>query len=221
MPGCGGQIDPPRSYLERAFDFARSRGACVIVDEVQTGLGRVGSHFWAHERQGARPDIVTLGKPFGNGHPLAALVTTRPYAEAFANGMEYFNTFGGNPVSCTIGNAVLDVLEEERLQANALRVGERITAELRRLQQKHPWIGDIRGSGLYLGVELVSNRETLEPAAEKAERLVEHCVQRGVLLSRDGPLHNVLKIKPPLVFSERDADEMLAAIESGLEASRD
>jgi 4-aminobutyrate aminotransferase-like enzyme len=178
-----------------------------VADEVQVGFGRVGTpHWWAFETQGVTPDIVTLGKPMGNGHPLAAVVTTPDIAAAFDNGMEYFNTYGGNPVSCAVGLAVLDVIEEEGLRDNAAWVGEYLVGRLQALAEQHELIGDVRGLGLFIGVELVRDRDTLEPAAEQASSVVNHMVERGVLLSTDGPLRNVLKIKPPIVFSESDAD---------------
>jgi 4-aminobutyrate aminotransferase-like enzyme len=152
-----------------------------------------------------------MGKPIGNGHPLAAVVTTPDIAASFANGMEYFNTFGGNPVSCEIGLAVLDVVEEERLQERAARVGRRLRAGLEDLARRHAIVGDVRGLGLFLGIELVRDRETLEPAAAEAAYVVERMKDHGILLSTDGPLHNVIKMKPPLVFSETDADRVVAA----------
>ncbi|MCI0433962.1 MAG: aminotransferase class III-fold pyridoxal phosphate-dependent enzyme, partial [Gemmatimonadetes bacterium] len=145
LPGCGGQVVPPESYLREAFRFAREAGAVCIADEVQTGFGRVGSHFWAFQAQGALPDIVTMGKPIGNGHPIGAVATTPEIAASFANGMEYFNTFGGNPVSCAVGLAVLDVIRDERLQQNALRIGGRLVRGLQDLAQRHPLIGDVPG----------------------------------------------------------------------------
>ncbi len=162
--GCGGQIVLPDGYLQEAFRHVRDAGGVCIADEVQVGFGRVGSHFWGFETQGVVPDIVTMGKPIGNGHPLAAVVTTRAIADAFANGMEYFNTFGGNPVSCAVGSAVLDVIEDEGLQENARRTGARLQEGLARLMDRHPLIGDVRGLGLFIGVELVHDRQTLEPA---------------------------------------------------------
>jgi 4-aminobutyrate aminotransferase-like enzyme len=178
---------------------------------VQVGFGRVGSRFWGFQTQDVVPDIVTMGKPIGNGHPLAAVVTTSDIAASFANGMEYFNTFGGNPVSCEIGLAVLDVVEDERLQERAARVGGRLRAGLEDLARRHAIVGDVRGLGLFLGIELVRDRETLEPAAEEAAYVVERMKDHGILLSTDGPLHNVIKMKPPLVFSEADADRVVAA----------
>ena len=204
--GCGGQIVLPQNYLKEAYRYVREAGGVCIADEVQVGFGRVGSHFWGFETQGVVPDIVTLGKPIGNGHPLAAVVTTPAIAESFDNGMEYFNSCGGNPVSCAVGMAVLDVIEEEQLQANAFQVGNCLKAGLRKLIKKHSLIGDVRGLGLFLGVELVADRETLEPAAAQASYVVERMKDHGILISTDGPLHNVLKIKPPMVFSEENAD---------------
>ncbi len=215
--GCGGQIFPPAGYLEDAFAFVRAAGGLCIADEVQVGFGRVGSHFWAFETHSSAeadlvPDIVTMGKPIGNGHPLAAVVTTREIADAFANGMEYFNTFGGNPVSCAVGLAVLDVIEEEGLQENARRVGEAMLDGLRALQKDYELIGDVRGRGLFVGVELVRDRETLEPATEEASRIVDAMKDRGILLSTDGPLENVIKIKPPIVFSMADNERFLTQL---------
>jgi 4-aminobutyrate aminotransferase-like enzyme len=184
---------------------------------VQTGFGRAGNHFWMFEAQGVAPDIVTMGKPIGNGHPLGAVVTTREIAAAFDNGMEYFNTFGGNPVSCAIGLAVLDVIADEGLQANALAVGARLLEGLRGLMDRHPLIGDVRGLGLFIGVELVRDRATLEPAGAQAAYVANRMRERGVLLSTDGPFHNVLKIKPPLVFDAANADELVETLDAVLD----
>ncbi len=213
LMGCGGQIIPPTGYLKAAFRFAREAGAVCIADEVQVGFGRAGSFFWGFEAQGVAPDIVTLGKPIGNGHPLAAVITTEEIAGAFANGMEYFNTFGGNPVSCAVGLAVLEVIEEEGLQENALAVGRHLKSRLEKMRDQHPIIGDVRGLGLFLGVELVLNRETLAPAAKQAAYLVERAKELGVLLATEGPFHNVIKIKPPLIFSRENADFMADTLE--------
>lgn len=211
--GCGGQIVLPDGYLEEVYRQVRGAGGVCIADEVQVGFGRVGTHFWGFETQGVVPDIVTMGKPIGNGHPLGAVVTTPEIAASFDNGMEYFNTFGGNPVSCAIGLAVLDVIADEGLQMRALRVGEHLLAGLRELMAKHPIIGDVRGMGLFIGVELVLDRETLAPAAAQATYIVNRMRDRGILMSTDGPLHNVLKIKPPLVFSEQNADFLVATLD--------
>lgn len=219
IPGCAGQIVLPENYLRHACDIVHRDGALCIADEVQVGFGRVGSHFWAFESQGIVPDIITMGKPIGNGHPLAAVVTTAEIARAFANGMEYFNTFGGNPVSCAVGMAVLDVIEQEQLQQNALHTGRLLLHGLNALKKKFELIGDVRGLGLFIGIELVTDRRTLQPAARQAIQIIERMKERGILLSIDGPLYNVLKIKPPVVFNEANAvrlvetlDEVLATI---------
>ncbi len=218
--GCGGQIVLPDGYLEHAFRHVREAGGVCVADEVQVGFGRVGTHFWGFETQGVVPDIVTLGKPIGNGHPLGAVVTTPTIAESFDNGMEYFNTFGGNPVSCAIGLAVLDVIEQEGLQEHALAVGNRLKARLESLKEGHDAIGDVRGMGLFLGVELVTDRETQAPATALAKYVIEDMKSRGILLSTDGPFDNVLKIKPPLVFSQLNADLLVKTLDEVLEASR-
>lgn len=216
MLGCGGQIVLPDNYLAEAFRQVRAAEGLCIVDEVQVGFGRAGSHFWAFETQHVVPDIVTLGKPIGNGHPLAAVVTTAEIADAFANGMEYFNTFGGNPVSCAIGMAVLDVIENEGLQENAHRAGRRLLEGMQRLLEKYPLIGDVRGLGLYAGIELVTNRETLEPATDHADYVINRLRDHGILISTDGPMENILKLKPPIVFSEKNADEVVAVLDKVL-----
>lgn len=215
--GCGGQIVLPDGYLQEAYAHVRAAGGVCIADEVQIGFGRVGSHFWGFATQGVVPDIVTMGKPMGNGHPLAAVITTPEIAAAFHNGMEYFNTFGGNPVSCAIGMAVLDVIEQEKLQQNALEVGNYLMNGLRQLQEKHLLIGDVRGLGLYVGAELVRNRQTLEPAAAEASAIANAMKERGVLISTDGPLHNVLKIKPPIIFTKENADQLVQTLDAVLD----
>ncbi len=216
LMSCGGQIVPPDGYLETAFQHVRDAGGVCIADEVQTGFGRVGSYFWAFELQDVVPDIVVMGKPIGNGHPMAAVVTTAAIATSFANGMEFFSTFGGNPVSCAIGLAVLDVIRDENLQRRALELGERFREGFRQLMQKHALIGDVRGAGLFIGVELVRDRETLEPAAEEADELIQRLNERGILLSTDGPFHNVIKIKPPMVLTMDDVDMTLRCIDDEL-----
>jgi len=207
--GCGGQIVLPDGYLTAAYVHARDAGALCIADEVQVGFGRVGTHFWGFETQDVIPDIVTLGKPIGNGHPLAAVITTREIADAFNNGMEYFNTFGGNPVSCAIGHAVLDVIEDDKLQKNALEIGGYLLNQLRSLQDRFPIIGEARGLGLFIGVELVNNLVQKTPAAQQASYVAERMKQLGVLISTDGPCHNVLKIKPPLCFDRGNANTLV------------
>ena len=214
--GCGGQIPLPENYLKTVYKAVREAGGVCIADEVQVGFGRVGTHFWGFEKQGVVPDIVTLGKPMGNGHPLAAVITTTEIADAFNNGMEYFNTFGGNPVSCAIGMAVLDVIENENLQKNALKVGNKLMDGFRELQKEYPIIGDVRGSGLFIGVELVKDPETIEPASEIAEEVIERMKDEGILFNTEGPYNNVLKIKPPIIFTEENADRVINTMEKVL-----
>jgi 4-aminobutyrate aminotransferase-like enzyme/Ser/Thr protein kinase RdoA (MazF antagonist) len=209
---CGGQVVLPPGYLAGLFRAVQKSGGVAIADEVQVGFGRVGEKFWAFEVEGAVPDIVTMGKPFGNGHPIGAVATTRDVADAFHTGMEYFNTFGGNPVSCAAGLAVLDVVEGEGLQENAQAMGRVLLEGLRSLQGRHPILGDVRGRGLFLGFEMVKDQGTLEPAASEARALVNRLKEEGALLSTDGPLHNVVKIKPPLVLSPADADLFLTRL---------
>lgn len=210
---CGGQIPLPAGYLKEAYRHVRAAGGLCVADEVQVGFGRVGSHFWGFQLQGVVPDIVTLGKPIGNGHPLAAVVTTAAVADAFANGMEYFNTFGGNPVSCAIGRSVLQVIKDEKLQQRALEIGTYLTACLTELQGQHPIIGDIRGTGLFQGMELVSDSTLLTPAADQCSYLANRMRQRGYLMSTDGPHHNVIKIKPPMCITRQDITDLAAELD--------
>lgn len=214
MPSCGGQVVLPPQYLQRVYQAVRHAGGVCIADEIQTGLGRMGTHFWAFETHDVIPDIVTIGKPLGNGHPIGAVVTTRAIAESFCNGMEYFNTFGGNPVSCAIGLAVLDVIADENLQHHALTVGNHLKQRLQQLMHKHAVIGDVRGSGLFLGIEFVTDKQSLRPAPDIAKAVVNHMLEQGILLSVDGPLHNVIKFKPPMVFSLQNADELVAHLDA-------
>jgi ethanolamine-phosphate phospho-lyase len=188
-----------------------------IADEVQTGFGRVGNNFWAFEEHGIVPDIVTLGKPMGNGHPIAAVVTTTKIANTFNNGMEYFNSFGGNPVSCAVGDAVLDVIEKENLQKNAKIVGDYFIKQLRKIQIKFPnYISKISGKGLFIGIDLIINGNLSLPNQKLATKLINTLRLRGILLSTDGPFNNVIKIKPPLVFNKDNADFVCSEIESFL-----
>ncbi|MCW3464648.1 aminotransferase class III-fold pyridoxal phosphate-dependent enzyme [Chitinophaga nivalis] len=216
--GVGGQIPLPPGYLQEAYAAVRAAGGLCIADEVQVGFGRVGDAFWGFELQGVTPDIVVMGKPIGNGHPLAAVVTTRAVADAFNNGMEYFNTFGGNPVSMATGLAVLQVIREEGLQEHARVTGNYFMEGLRKLKAKHAIIGDVRGHGFFIGAELVRDRETLEPAVPEIDVIVEAMKQRGFLLSTDGPLHNVLKIKPPMVFNKANTDALLHHLDAVLDS---
>jgi 4-aminobutyrate aminotransferase-like enzyme/Ser/Thr protein kinase RdoA (MazF antagonist) len=217
LPSVGGQIVFPDGYLSDVYRYVREAGGLCIADEVQTGFGRVGSHMWGFEMQNVAPDILVLGKPIGNGHPLAAVITRHVIAAAFNNGMEYFTTFGGNPVSCAVGLAVLDVLHEEGLQAHAGRVGNMLLAGLRSFVGKYRMVADARGAGLFLGVELVKDLLTLEPAAEEASFIANRMREHGILLGTDGPYHNVVKIRPPMPFDEVDARFLLATFEKILQ----
>ncbi len=212
LMGCGGQIIFPDGYLKEAFRQVRDAGGVCIADEVQIGFGRVGTHFWGFETQHVIPDIVTLGKPIGNGHPIGAVITTPEIAKSFDTGMEFFSTTGGNTVSCAVGMAVLDVIEQDKLQEHALDVGNYLLSKLEGLKDKHKIIGDVRGIGLYIGVELVRDHTSLEPATEETKYIVERLKDLGLLVSLDGPLNNVLKIKPPLVFTKDDADMFVSSL---------
>lgn len=213
IPSVAGQVFLPEGYLRHVYRMVREAGGICIADEVQVGFGRVGSHWWAFETQGVVPDIVTMGKPIGDGHPLAAVVTTREIADSFNNGMEYFNTFGGNPVSCAVGLAVLDVIEGDDLRRNALEVGNYLMAGFRAMQERFEAIGDVRGMGLFLGIELVEDRKNKAPATDFARAVSNGARQRGVLIGTEGPHDNVLKMRPPMIFSRRDADHLLAVLE--------
>ena len=206
---CGGQVELPDGFLKESYRMVRAAGGVCIADEVQTGCGRAGSHYWAFEPHGVTPDIVTIGKPIGNGHPLGVVVTTQAIADAFKNGMEYFNTFGGNPVSCAIGREVLRIVKEEGLQQQAFVVGKYLKDGLRSLQSEFPIIGDVRGPGLFIGFELVNDPDTRKPAANQASWFANRMRDNGILMGTDGPFNNVLKIKPPMVFSKSDADFLL------------
>jgi 4-aminobutyrate aminotransferase-like enzyme len=203
----------PPGYLAAVYRAVRAAGGVCIADEVQTGLGRIGSAFWAFEAHGVVPDIVAMGKPLGNGHPLAAVVTTRAIADAFDTGMEYFSTFGGNTVSCAVGSAVLDVMRDEALQVHAAAVGGALRDALAELAARHELIGDVRGSGLFLGVELVTDRAALTPAAAEASYIANRMRDEAILLGTDGPLHNVLKIRPPMPFHAADADRLVETLD--------
>ena len=207
--GCGGQLILPDGFLERAFELVRDEGGVCIADEVQIGFGRVGSKFWGFETANVQPDIVTMGKSMGNGHPLSVVVTKKQIADKFNNGMEYFNSFGGNPVSCAVGKAVLNVIEDEKLQQNAHKVGEYLLEKLKQIQGEFPLIGQVRGMGLFIGIELIKEKSKLIPAHAEAEKVVNEMMRKRILLSTDGPDHNVIKIKPPMVFSTENADELV------------
>lgn len=214
MQSCGGQIIMPEGYLKRVYKYVHDAGGVCIADEVQVGFGRVGSHFWAFQPEGVEPDIVTMGKPMGNGHPVAAVVTTQAISDKFkASGMQYFNTYGGNPVSCAVALAVLHVIEDEKLQEHALRVGNYWINKVKEIMQHFPIIGDVRGRGLFLGIDLVRDRNTREPATQEAQTVVRRMKDEArILISSDGPYNNVLKTKPPMCFSEENVDEFCSKL---------
>lgn len=216
ISGVGGQVVYPDGYLNAAYEAVRSAGGLCIADEVQCGFGRIGSHFWAFELQNVVPDIVVLGKPMGNGHPMAAVVTTAQLAAKFANGMEYFNSFGGNPVSMAVGMAVLDVIENDQLMQNSKFVGDYLLLKFNKLKDKYNKIGDVRGHGFFLGIELVESAGTVAPAPGLASDIVNDLRENAVLFSTDGPCENVLKFKPPMVLSKNDADYLLDKLDASL-----
>ena len=211
-----GIVSPPPGYLKTAAEIIRAAGGLFVADEVQPGFGRTGRNFWGYETDEFVPDIVTMGKPMGNGHPLAATVTRTDIVERFAEKGNYFNTFGGNPVSCAAGLAVLDVIEDENLQENALDVGQALIDGMTELVKRHQCIGDIRGSGLFLAVDLVEDRDTREPATEVASKVVNGLRDRGVLIGSIGPSNNILKLRPPMVFSTENADYFLEIVDEVL-----
>jgi 4-aminobutyrate aminotransferase-like enzyme len=216
-PSVGGQIIFPPGYLAQVYRHVRAAGGVCIADEVQTAYGRVGHSFYAFEEQGVIPDIVVLGKPIGNGYPLGAVVTTREIAASFDNGMEFFSTFGGSTVPCVVGATVLQIVSQDRLQEHAAAVGARLLARLNLLLRgRYELVGDVRGSGFFIGIELVTDRATLTPATRAADAVVNHMREAGVLIGTDGPHHNVLKIRPPMPFAEEDADALADALERAL-----
>jgi 4-aminobutyrate aminotransferase-like enzyme/Ser/Thr protein kinase RdoA (MazF antagonist) len=215
-PSVAGQIMLPRGYLREVYAHIRGAGGLCIADEVQTAYGRLGDSFYAFETHHVVPDIVVLGKPIGNGHPIGAVVTTAEIAASFDNGMEFFSTFGGNTVSCAVGRAVLDVMEREGLQQHAMDVGQHLDRLLRSVAARHELAADVRGSGLFFGVELVTDRLTLAPARDEADYVVNRMRSRGVLIGTDGAFHNVLKIRPPMPFDERDAELLASTLDDVL-----
>jgi 4-aminobutyrate aminotransferase-like enzyme/Ser/Thr protein kinase RdoA (MazF antagonist) len=215
-PSVGGQVFMPPGFLPEVYRLVRAAGGVCIADEVQTGLGRIGTCFWAFEAHDVVPDIVVLGKPMANGYPMGAVVTTRAVADSFDNGMEFFSTFGGSTAACAAGLATLRATMEEDLQGRAFDVGAHLLGELRQLQSAHDLIGDVRGSGLFIGVELVRDRATLVPATEEAAGIVNRMRDLGVLVGTDGPRHNVIKIRGPMPLTTGDADCLVAAFAQAL-----
>ena len=209
---CSGVVSPPAGYLSKVAGIIRAAGGLFVADEVQPGFGRTGENFWGYEADDFVPDIVTMGKPMGNGHPLSAIVTRRGLVDDFGKRSDYFNTFGGNPVSCAAGLAVLDVIENENLQQNALDVGRHIVDGLWNLAETHECIGDVRGIGLFLALELVTDRDERTPATELVAKVINDLRDRGVLTGSIGPDANILKLRCPLVLSKADADYMLGIL---------
>ncbi len=203
-------------FLDPAAEVVRQSGGIIIADEVQAGFGRLGSHMWGHQRIGLRPDVVTLGKPMGNGHPVAGVVTSKEVMSNFQNSYRYFNTFGGNPVSCAAAEAVIDVLEEEELLEQAKNVGTYACDRLRDLAKRHKCIGDVRGSGLFFGAEMVLDRETKQPATDFAKRIANEMRKEGILINVLGIHYNVLKIRPPMQFTRSNADLLIDTLDQVL-----
>ena len=212
-----GALTAPPDYFKQVYQQIRAAGGLCVADEIQSGLCRLGENMWGFEDSGVIPDIVTMGKPIGDGHPLAAVVTTPDIARQFSQKFHYFNTYGGNPVSAAVGLAVLDVVEREGILQNVHDVGAYLGRGLNNLASRYELIGDVRGKGLFYGLEIVSDRDTLEPAKEEALRIREYLRENGVLLSVTGPKDNVIKIRPPMVFSKSNTDLLLEKLDQALE----
>jgi len=209
IQGVGGTVQYPKDFMKRSFDLIRSRGGVCISDEVQTGFGRTGDHYWGFEAHGVVPDMVVMAKGIGNGYPMGAVVTTPEIAKTLTQAA-HFNTFGGNPVACAVGSAVLDVIDEEKLQKNSLETGTHFLLGLAEMKKEIPQIGDVRGKGLMIGVEMVENRETRKPlAVEKTLAAFEKMKDYGVLVGLGGLYRNVFRIKPPMCITKADVDMAL------------
>ncbi len=215
VQGVGGAVTPPREFFQIVYDIVRQHGGLCIADEVQGGFGRTGHHYWSHQNYDVVPDIVTMAKGIGNGVPLGAMTTTEPISEMMKNRV-HFNTFGGNPISMTQGLATLEVIDEENIQQNALKVGTHLKNRLLELQDKQPLIGEVRGLGLMLGVELVTDRQTKEPASTQAADAMEMCKQRGLIIGKGGLKGNTLRIKPPMCITTDDADFLVDCLDEVL-----
>ncbi|CAD5117899.1 DgyrCDS6644 [Dimorphilus gyrociliatus] len=219
IQGVGGTVQFPKNYLSRAFDLVRSKGGVCISDEVQTGFGRTGTHYWNFQGHGVTPDIVTMAKGIGNGFPLAAVVTTPEIAATMGKAL-HFNTYGGNPLSCAVGSSVLDVIEEDNCQQISHDIGTHLLEELSKLRDQFDYVGDVRGKGLMIGVELVADKKTKKPLdAEKVTKIWEDCKDMGVLIGKGGLHGNVLRIKPPMCITKEDADFSIAVLRKSLEAN--
>jgi len=213
-----GALTAPKGYFSSVYQKVRAAGGLCIADEVQSGLCRLGDNMWGFEDSDVVPDIVTMGKPIGDGHPLAAVVTTPTIAEAFSSRFHYFNTFGGNPVSAAVGLAVLDVIEQEDILNQVHEIGGRLGAGLRLLKDRFPVIGDVRGKGLFYGIELVTDTDRLTPAPSQAAQVQNFLRSKGVLLGTTGPFDNVVKIRPPLIFAQEHVELLLVILEQAFQA---
>ena len=211
--------NPPPDYLGRVYDLVRKSGGLCVADEVQSGFGRIGDHMWGFQQDGAVPDMVTLGKPIANGIPMGVLITSREIAGAFTDSTEFFSTTGGNPVACAAAHAVMDVIDNENLIAHSAEMGQYFSAALRKLAESHSPIGDIRGTGLFIGVEIVRNRQTLEPADTETKLIVNQLRERGFLIGAEGPRDNVLKIRPPLIVQKDHIDQFINNLNDILNAT--
>ena len=212
IQGVGGVVVFPDGYLKNVYEHVRAAGGLCIADEVQAGFGRTGTHFWGFETQGVIPDIVTMAKGIGNGCPLGAVVTTPKIAQTLTQRI-HFNSFGGNPVVCAQGKAVLEVIEKEKLQQNALTIGNRILHGLNKLRDKHNLIGDVRGKGLMLGIELVKDRTSKEPAKEECAQVLEMSKEMGLLLGKGGLWGQTIRFSPPMCLHDQDADFLLQVLD--------
>ena len=211
-----GLPDVPPLYMQRVVEHVHNAGGLFISDEVQAGFGRTGKKMWGHQLYDVTADIVSMGKPMGNGHPVGGVVARADLLNEFRNASMYFNTFGGNPVSCAAAMAVLDVLEQEKLLENAVSTGDYVTQGLKSLQDKHDLIGDVRGQGLFFGLELVTDRSTKQAATKEAKRVINEMRNKGILISKIGPHDNVLKMRPPMPFSTENADQLLSTLDDVL-----
>lgn len=211
-------LTPPPEYQQAVYRKVRAAGGLIVADEVQSGLTRLGEHYWGFMDSGVVPDIVTMGKPLGDGHPLAAVVTTPDIAAAFARETSYFNTFGGNPVSAAVGKAVLEIVASDNILASVRETGDYLLTCLHRLAERHALIGEIRGKGLFIAIELVTDRGAKTPAATETAAILEHMRESGVLIARIGRYRNILKIRPPLVFDRAHADIAIEALDAALGA---
>jgi alanine-glyoxylate transaminase/(R)-3-amino-2-methylpropionate-pyruvate transaminase len=217
IQGVGGFVEFPQGYLKHTYEYIRAAGGVCIADEVQTGFGRTGTHFWGFETQDVIPDIVTMAKGIGNGCPLAAVVTTPKIAQALV-GKVHFNTFGGNPVVSAIGKAVLEVIEKDHLQAISLKLGGYILDGLNKLKEKHPVIGDVRGKGLMLGIEMVKDRASKAPASAECQQVLENARELGLLIGKGGLWGQTIRFAPPMCITQADADFLLEVLDESFSA---